>query len=134
MTERMGVDPEDRALADAVARYAAEALAPRAQALDEEGLCATCHVPGLAELGVMGMNIPEQYGGPGVTPTAMLLSLAMMLDWLAVRHADAALADGARAIEAAVRRAFETGAVRPREFGGASNTADITRAVVQGLR
>jgi D-apiose dehydrogenase len=29
----------------------------------------------------------------------MLLSAAMMLDWLAVRHADAALADGARAIE-----------------------------------
>ena len=75
MTERMGVSAEDRALADAVARYAEEALAPRAQALDEEGLCATCHVPGLAALGVMGMNIPEQYGGPGVTPTAMLLSL-----------------------------------------------------------
>ena len=77
MTERMGVSAEDRALADAVARYAEEALAPRAQALDEEGLCATCHVPGLAALGVMGMNIPEQYGGPGVTPTAMLLSLEL---------------------------------------------------------
>ena len=47
MTERIGVSAEDRALADAVARYADEALAPRAQALDEEGLCATCHVPGL---------------------------------------------------------------------------------------
>jgi len=50
-----------------------------------------------------------------------------------VRHRDTALADGARAIESAVRRAFETGAVRPREFGGASGTADITRAVIQGL-
>jgi len=77
---------------------------------------------------------PDIAGQGIANPTAMLLSLAMMLDWLAVRHADAALADGARAIEAAVRRAFETGAVRPREFGGASNTADITRAVVQGLR
>ena len=68
MTERMGVSADDRALADAVARYAEEALAPRAQALDEEGLCATCHVPGLAALGVMGMNIPEHHGGPGSRP------------------------------------------------------------------
>jgi D-apiose dehydrogenase len=48
----------------------------------------------------------------------MLLSAAMMLDWLAVRHADAALADGARAIEAALEAAFASGAVRPRDFGG----------------
>jgi 3-isopropylmalate dehydrogenase len=72
--------------------------------------------------------------GQGIAnPTAMLLSLALMLDWLAVRHADAALADGAHAIETAVRRAFETGAVRPCEFGGASGTADITRAVIREL-
>lgn len=76
---------------------------------------------------------PDIAGQGIANPTAMLLSLAMMLDWLAVRHADAALADGARAIESAVRRAFEHGAVRPREFGGTSNTAAITRAVVQGL-
>jgi 3-isopropylmalate dehydrogenase len=57
----------------------------------------------------------------------------MMLDWLAVRHADAALADGARAIEAAVQAAFESGAVRPREFGGPSGTADIARAVLERL-
>ena len=76
---------------------------------------------------------PDIAGQGIANPTAMLLSVAMMLDWLAVRHADAALADGARAIESAVRRAFESGAVRPREFGGTSNTADITRAVVQGL-
>lgn len=76
---------------------------------------------------------PDIAGQGIANPTAMLLSLAMMLDWLAVRHADAALADGARAIESAVRRAFEHGAVRPREFGGTSNTDAITRAVVQGL-
>jgi alkylation response protein AidB-like acyl-CoA dehydrogenase len=32
-------------------------------------------VPGLSALGVMGMNLPERFGGPGVTPTAMLMSL-----------------------------------------------------------
>ena len=29
----------------------------------------------LYALGVMGMNLPERFGGPGVTPTAMLMSL-----------------------------------------------------------
>ena len=72
---RLGTTEEDQAIADAVARFADEALAPKAQAMDEEAFSATCHVPGLSELGVMGMNLPEHLGGPGVTPTAMLMSL-----------------------------------------------------------
>ncbi|MDM0107227.1 acyl-CoA dehydrogenase family protein [Variovorax sp. J22R24] len=72
---RLGVTEEDQALADAVARYAAETVAPLAQEIDEQERSATCHVPQLAELGVMGMNLPERWGGPGVSPTAMLLSL-----------------------------------------------------------
>ncbi|MBJ2141293.1 acyl-CoA dehydrogenase family protein [Delftia acidovorans] len=73
--QRLGTTAEDHAIADAVARFAEDALAPLAQRMDEEALSATCHVPGLAALGVMGMNLPEALGGPGVTPTAMLLSL-----------------------------------------------------------
>ena len=72
---RLGATEEDHAIADAVARFAQEALAPVAQVMDEQAFSATRHVPGLAELGVMGMNIPERFGGPGVTPTAMLMSL-----------------------------------------------------------
>ena len=72
---RLGATEEDQAIADAVARFAEETLAPVAQAMDEEAFSATRHVPGLAELGVMGMNLPESLGGPGVTPTAMLMSL-----------------------------------------------------------
>ena len=52
---------------------------------------------------------------------------------LAVRHGDSALADGARAVEASLAAAFAAGTVRPREFGGSSSTADIVRAVVEGL-
>jgi 3-isopropylmalate dehydrogenase len=76
---------------------------------------------------------PDIAGQAIANPTAMLLSVAMMLDWLADRHADAALADGARAIERALQAAFESGAVRPREFGGRSSTADITHAVIERL-
>ena len=72
---RLGSTEDDQAIADAVARFADETLAPVAQAMDEEAFSATRHVPGLAGLGVMGMNLPESLGGPGVTPTAMLMSL-----------------------------------------------------------
>ena len=76
---------------------------------------------------------PDIAGQGIANPTAMLLSAAMMLAWLGERHADAALADGAQAIEDAVQAAFESGGVRPREFGGRSGTADITRAVLERL-
>ncbi len=76
---------------------------------------------------------PDIAGQGIANPSAMLLSVAMMLDWLAQRHADPALADGARAIERALQSAFQDGAVRPYDFGGNSNTADIVRAVVERL-
>lgn len=76
---------------------------------------------------------PDIAGRGLANPTAMILSAALMLDWLARRHADPALADAAQAIEAAVQQAFEKQAVRPREFGGPSGTADIARAVQERL-
>ena len=76
---------------------------------------------------------PDIAGQGVANPTAMILSAAMMLDWLAERHADPTLADAARAVERAVDAAFADGTVRPREFGGSSGTADITRAVLGGL-
>ena len=76
---------------------------------------------------------PDIAGQGIANPTATILSAAMMLDWLADRHGDPVLADGAHAIEASLAKAFASGAVRPREFGGSSGTADITRAVLVGL-
>jgi 3-isopropylmalate dehydrogenase len=76
---------------------------------------------------------PDIAGQGIANPTAMILSAAMMLDWLAVTKEDTALAVGAQLIEQAVQSAFATHAVRPREFGGKSGTADITRAVLERL-
>ena len=76
---------------------------------------------------------PDIAGQGIANPTAMILSAAMMLDWLAERHGDSALADGARAVEASLAAAFAQGVVRPREFGGHSGTADIVRAVIEAL-
>jgi 3-isopropylmalate dehydrogenase len=76
---------------------------------------------------------PDIAGRGIANPSAMLLSAAMMLDWLAARHGDAALADGARAIESALQAAFASGAVRPCDFGGTSDMASIVAAVVERL-
>jgi alkylation response protein AidB-like acyl-CoA dehydrogenase len=74
--ERLGTTAEDRELADAVRRFATAELAPRAAALDETETSAACHVPKLAELGLMGMNIPERWGGAGISPAGTMLALA----------------------------------------------------------
>lgn len=77
---------------------------------------------------------PDIAGQGKANPTAMILSAAMMLDWLSVKHADPVLADGARAIEAAVEHAFAQGNIRPFEFGGKSGTAQVTEAVLAHLK
>ena len=76
---------------------------------------------------------PDIAGKGIANPSAMILSVAMMLDWLAVRHDDPTLADGARAIESALQRAFTEDGIRPPDFGGKSATADVVRAVVERL-
>lgn len=78
-------------------------------------------------------SAPDISGQGIANPSAMILSAAMMLDWLAERHGDTALSDGARAIEDAVSDTFAGGLVLPREFGGSSDTADIVRAVLARL-
>ncbi|MEO6986220.1 MAG: acyl-CoA dehydrogenase family protein [Paralcaligenes sp.] len=75
MKTRLGITAEDQTIAEAVRRYAATELAPQAQAVDHDGISVARYVPGLASLGIMGMNLSQQWGGPGVSPTAMILSL-----------------------------------------------------------
>jgi 3-isopropylmalate dehydrogenase len=77
---------------------------------------------------------PDIAGRGIANPTAMILSAAMMLQWLADKHGDPALADGAARIERAVQTVFETGTVRPREFGGRSSTSEIALAVAHAVQ
>ncbi|CAM5785705.1 acyl-CoA dehydrogenase family protein [Castellaniella caeni] len=76
MNPRLGVNENDLEIAAAIDRYAAAEIAPQAAKLDEQAQSATCHVPGLSTLGVMGMNLPERWDGPGVSPTALVLAIA----------------------------------------------------------
>ncbi len=76
---------------------------------------------------------PDIAGQGKANPSAMLLSAAMMLDWLADRHAEPALATRAAAIEAAVEIVLSGGEHVPMEHGGRAGTAEVTRAVIEAL-
>src|SRR6266850_238103 len=92
-------------------------MAPSADIGDTHAVFQPCH--GTA---------PDIMGKGLANPTAMILSAALMLDWLAERHQHAGAAGAAQAIERAVDRAF-AGGLRPCEFGGPDGTASVARAV-----
>jgi 3-isopropylmalate dehydrogenase len=97
-------------------------LAPSADIGDRHGLFQPCH--GTA---------PDIAGTGRANPTAMILSGAMMLEWLGERHGEARLNEGARLMEHAVRTAFKDPALRPCEFGGGSGLQAITAAVLAAV-
>jgi alkylation response protein AidB-like acyl-CoA dehydrogenase len=66
---------EDLAVADGVRRFVERAIAPRAPEIDASGLFAGVHLPALAEIGLMGMNLSERWGGSGVSPVALYLAV-----------------------------------------------------------
>ncbi len=96
-------------------------MAPSADIGDTHAVFQPCH--GTA---------PDIMGKGLANPTAMILSAALMLDWLAERHGHAGAAAAARAIEHAVDRAFAAG-LEPCEFGGRDGTPEIAGAVLRAL-
>lgn len=58
--------------------FCREVLAPRAAAIDESSLFATCHRAALGDMGVMGLNLPAEYGGPGVDAWTLFESIALV--------------------------------------------------------
>ena len=76
---------------------------------------------------------PDIAGQGVANPTAMLLSAAMMLDWLAVRGAGAGWAEAAAELEAAVDAVFAAG-LRTPDIGGKAGTAAVARAVLEQLK
>jgi 3-isopropylmalate dehydrogenase len=57
----------------------------------------------------------------------------MMLDWLAERHHNGALAQAARKLERAVDAVFASGKITPFEFGGRDGTRAIADAIASNL-
>ena len=75
MLKRLGVTDADLEIADAIRRFAQAELAPHAAQVDREEIPTTRYVRALAELGVMGMNLPERWNGIGASPAAIILAL-----------------------------------------------------------
>ena len=75
---------------------------------------------------------PDITGQGKANPTGMILSAAMMLDWLADKHGLESAAEAAESIERAVDKAY-AGGIKPMEFGGSNGTADIAKAVLAAL-
>ncbi|WP_112873356.1 acyl-CoA dehydrogenase family protein [Paracoccus endophyticus] len=69
---------DEGALLDQIARFAAEVLAPRAAALDETATFATCHLPAMAALGLMGLNLSEADGGLGLSGPALYRAVELI--------------------------------------------------------
>lgn len=69
---------DDRAIEDVFQRFAKDVLAPRAREIDEKAIFAGCHFPALSELGAMGINLPAEYGGAGISPVALYLAVEAM--------------------------------------------------------
>jgi 3-isopropylmalate dehydrogenase len=96
-------------------------IAPSADVGDKHAVFQPCH--GTA---------PDIMGQGKANPTAMILSAAMMLDWLADRHDHPPAAEAALRIERAVDKAY-AGGIKPMEYGGKDGTAAIANAVTKAL-
>jgi 3-isopropylmalate dehydrogenase len=95
---------------------------------------------GMAPCGEIGRNhamfqpahgsAPDIAGQDKANPTAMILSAAMMLDWLGDRHGVEALVSAARVLDDAVCEGFASGRVNPIEFGGPHGTKEAVRSII----
>lgn len=93
-----------------------------------------------AEIGVNHALFQPAHGsapdiaGQGISnPTAMLVSTAMMLDWLGEKAGDQRLVDAGDSLDRAVYQAYADAAILPYELGGRSDTGAVTEAVIAAL-
>ncbi len=96
-------------------------MAPSADIGDRHAVFQPCH--GTA---------PDIMGQGKANPTGMILSAAMMLDWLADKHGLESATEAGERIERAVDKVYADG-IKPMEFGGSNGTADIAKAVLAAL-
>src|SRR5437588_12503950 len=96
-------------------------MAPSADIGDGHAVFQPCH--GTA---------PDIMGQGKANPTGMILSAAMMLDWLADKHRLDSATEASERIERAVDKVYADG-IKPMEFGGRNGTAHIGNAIRPAL-
>ncbi len=78
-------------------------------------------------------SAPDIAGKDIANPAALMLSSAMLLDWLGTRHQRNALGEAARCLEAAVDAALSEPATRTADLGGRLGTRSFADAVVKQI-
>jgi len=71
----LDLEPEHELIRHTVRTFALERVAPAAEELDREGRFPYELVAELAELGLMGMTIPEEYGGAGTDTLSYAIAI-----------------------------------------------------------
>jgi 3-isopropylmalate dehydrogenase len=74
-------------------------------------------------------SAPDIAGQDRANPTSLILSAAMMLEWIAARESQPEFEQAARAIESAVDACLQDKATRTRDLGGTLGTAAFASAV-----
>jgi len=76
---------------------------------------------------------PDIAGKGIANPVAMILTCAMMLEWISKTRSDASCAEAASAVRKAVDRTLESG-LRTPDLGGDSTTSEVGAAVAKQLQ
>ncbi|MBY2924356.1 isocitrate/isopropylmalate dehydrogenase family protein [Rhizobium leguminosarum] len=79
-------------------------------------------------------SAPDIAGRGIANPTSLILSAAMLLDWLGRRRSDQRLMTAAGLINAAVERVLDNPETRTRDVGGGLDTSAFTEKVVEEVR
>ena len=69
------LNEEQRMVKEMVRQFAEEQIRPGTARRDEEGEFISDVIPGLAELGLLGILIPEEYGGSGFDNVSYALAI-----------------------------------------------------------
>ena len=79
-------------------------------------------------------SAPDIAGQDRANPTSLIVSAAMLLEWLGTRHKNPAFSKAAASMEAAVDAALADPATRTADLGGKLGTHAFATAVVRQLR
>lgn len=97
-------------------------LAPSADIGEHHAVFQPCHG-----------SAPDIAGSNTANPLAMILSAAMMLDWLGVQHQQQALSNDANTLRDAVYAVVSEAHTLTRDLGGTATTTQVAKAVIEKL-
>jgi 3-isopropylmalate dehydrogenase len=78
-------------------------------------------------------SAPDIAGQNIANPTSLILSAAMLLDWIGRRRNDTAFVEGGRLITRAVDEVLDNPATRTRDIGGGLDTDEFTDALLKAM-